>query len=73
MAVKPQYRKKGIGTNLLHKAYNLSDNKSLSVLNIEKQETELVLFFEANGFVNELDQFEMELKLGDWSEFDRKK
>ncbi len=65
MAVKPQYRKKGIGTNLLHKAYNLSDNKSLSVLNIEKQETELVLFFEANGFVNELDQFEMELKLGD--------
>ncbi|MEQ6118190.1 GNAT family N-acetyltransferase [Reichenbachiella sp. MALMAid0571] len=65
MAVKPEYRKKGIGTNLLREAYNLSQNKSLTVLNIEKQETEMIYFFETNGFVNELDQFEMELRLGD--------
>lgn len=63
MAVKSEYRKQGIGTALLHGAREITENPSLTILNVEENDITVVDFFKANGFVNELDQYEMELLL----------
>lgn len=61
--VKNGFRRKGIGKMLMAKACKLSHNKSLTVLNIEKSEKEIISFLTKNGFANEIDQYEMEMVL----------
>lgn len=63
MAVKEEYRRQKVGTALLHQARSISENPALTVLNIEESDSVVIKFFKTNGFVNELDQFEMELVL----------
>ena len=47
----------------MSKACELSHNKSLTVLNIEKSEQEIISFLSNIGFANEIDQYEMEMVL----------
>jgi len=61
--VKNGFRRKGIGRMLMVKAYELSRNKSLTVLNIEKSEKAIISFLTKNSFANEIDQYEMEMVL----------
>lgn len=61
--VKNDFRRKGIGKMLMAKARKLSLNKSLTVLNIEKSEQEIISFLSNIGFANEIDQYEMEMAL----------
>lgn len=63
IAVKKEYRRQKIGTALLHKARAISENPALTILNIEESDSVVIEFFKSNGFVNELDQYEMKLIL----------
>ena len=60
LAVKKEYRLQGIGTALVSKAHQLSESKTLSVLNIETEQRGLIQFFEKMGFTCDLTQFEMQ-------------
>ena len=61
LAVKPAYRKKGIGTKLVNYAKYHSRTPLLTVMNIPNTATGMIAFLERIGFVNEIDQYEMEL------------
>ncbi|MFY0654200.1 MAG: GNAT family N-acetyltransferase [Cyclobacteriaceae bacterium] len=64
ICVKEGYRRQGIGNALMRRALNAGENKNLTVLNVEESEAEIIQFLKSNGFVNELDQFEMVMDLG---------
>ena len=61
-AVKKEYRNQGLGTSLFIEAKKLTE-KPLTVININRDYGEVISFLESIGFVNTLDQFEMQLKL----------
>lgn len=63
LAVDTHWRGKGIGTRLLKEIFQLSEKKELTLLNISEDEEEMINFLEKRGFVNEIDQYEMELSL----------
>lgn len=63
MAVHPSYRRRGIGTFLLREAFKLSQTKGLTVINVPEYATEVIGFLLSVGFENQIDQWEMELKL----------
>ncbi|MEO9965217.1 MAG: GNAT family N-acetyltransferase [Reichenbachiella sp.] len=63
LAVRPDFRRQGIGSAMLIKMHTLSENKTLSVLNIEDREKGLISFFESNGFTCDLQQWEMQKTL----------
>lgn len=65
LAVSPDQRGKGIATALIARAHVLSESKTLSVLNIEMKETDVINFFVKLGFQRDLQQFEMQKSLID--------
>ena len=63
LGVKSSFRRKGIGRILLARAHDLSQNKGLTVLNVQENNIGVIDFLTTIGFVNEIDQYEMELLL----------
>lgn len=63
LGIDKSHRNQGIASILLHQARSLSEKKELTILNIPEEENEMIRFLENKGFVNELDQYEMELRL----------
>lgn len=63
LAVKKENRRQGIGTALIHRAHQLSESKSLSVLNIETHQEQAINFFVKLGFNLDLQQYEMQRHL----------
>ncbi|MDA1120965.1 MAG: GNAT family N-acetyltransferase [Bacteroidetes bacterium] len=61
-AVQKQFRRKGIGTNLIREAQNES-LKPLTVINVHKRDHETIKFLGATGFIHSLTQLEMQLPL----------
>ena len=62
LGVMPEYRRKGVGSALLAEVLGQSENKQLTVLNIDENAEREVCFLKKKGFANEIDQWEMELK-----------
>lgn len=60
LSVRIESRRQGIGAALVHRAHQLSESKTLSVLNIETKEKGVVQFFEKLGFAPDLEQYEMQ-------------
>lgn len=60
LAVKSEYRRQGIGSLLIHETHCLSNNKKLSILNIQLKEEGLISFFKDLGFSMDLKQYEMQ-------------
>lgn len=63
LGVKDALRRKGIGRLLMAGAQDLSQNKGLTVLNIQENNREVITFLTSIGFLNEIDQYEMEMIL----------
>ena len=63
IAVAASQRRKGIGQQLIKHAFEQSGNAPLTILNIDAKEKGFVSFLKGVGFVNEIDQYEMELVL----------
>ena len=63
IGVHPGFRRKAIGTHLLHKALSLSIQKKLSVINIEENQEGILAFLAQNGFTLMIEQYEMVRKL----------
>ncbi len=63
LGVDPGHRMKGVGSALLRNCYHESKNKQLTLINVEKKANDVVNFFTNRGFENQLDQYEMQLKL----------
>jgi ribosomal protein S18 acetylase RimI-like enzyme len=63
LAVNKSARNKGIGTALLLKAQEISENKNLTLLNVDEEEFDMINFLINRGFENQLDQYEMYLQL----------
>ena len=58
--MKEEFSKQGIGSALLDTIFQLSQNKALTILNIEEHDKETKKSLQKAGFCNEIDQFEME-------------
>lgn len=63
LAVRKDVREKGIGSMLLHKISVETDSHQLRVINVDKRNQETINFLEKNGFINDVDQYEMILDL----------
>lgn len=63
IAVDPRYRRRGIGTTLMRSAYETSSSKKLTVINIDEKEVTFCNFLSDIGFVNQVDQYEMQCLL----------
>ena len=63
LGVKNAFRRKGIGRILMAGAHDLSQNKGLTVLNVQDNNRAVISFLTSIGFVNEIDQYEMEMIL----------
>ena len=52
IAVHPDYRKKGIATQILHKIFNYCNEKSITNLNLEVRKSNInaIKLYEKNGF-----------------------
>ena len=61
--VSENFRRSGIGRTLFTKAKSLS-KRTLTVININREYMEVIAFLKSVGFVNTLDQFEMQLAVG---------
>lgn len=61
LAVSEAWRGRGIGRALCGAVQKLSTNKSLTVMNITEEAYDFIEALEAIGFVNEINQFELEL------------
>lgn len=59
IGVKSSWRRKGIGASLLNYIYDDSANKNLSMINVNKEATEIKEFLHRMGFENQFDQWEM--------------
>lgn len=60
IAVHPQYRQRGYGRSLVQHAAQHSE-RPLTILNVPEDAHDTVMALEKIGFVNELNQFEMEI------------
>ncbi len=60
-AVSADFRNQGIGHQLLQACQQRSAATELTILNIPESELDTIQALEALGFVNEIDQFELEL------------
>lgn len=56
LAVSPRYRRKGVGSAILSA---LEGSKALKINNIDENHTAALAFYEANGYKQVLNQFEM--------------
>jgi ribosomal protein S18 acetylase RimI-like enzyme len=56
-------RRKGIGAAIINYIYQSSNQKSLTVVNVNDEAESTKLFFESLGFENQVDQYEMILSL----------
>lgn len=63
IAVAPDMRRNGIGSNILYYIYTSSHQKNLTVINVDQKAVVTQIFFQSLGFVNQLDQYEMILSL----------
>lgn len=63
IAINPQHRHKGIGLSLVQKILKESGKHSFTVLNISEKNIGLQHFLKKLGFLNQLNQHEMILKL----------
>ena len=63
IGVHPEHRGKGIGTALIKKIAALQPDKNLYILNVNEKSYGLLNFFLRIGFENDIDQFELRLKL----------
>lgn len=63
LAVQAEHRQRGIGRLLVSKAQQLSRTHQLTIMNIPETETDTLSALERIGFVNEVNQVEMELRL----------
>ncbi|MTI31919.1 GNAT family N-acetyltransferase [Xanthovirga aplysinae] len=63
IAVAKSQRRKGLGRRLIQEMFQLSIPKCLTISNIDSQAISVISFFEAMGFVNEIDQYEMTMVL----------
>jgi len=60
-ALSGPYRSKGLGLSLLNHVYHNSEQKSLTVLNVNEEAKEIIGFLEYIGFENQINQYEMVL------------
>lgn len=67
IGVNREYRRNGVGTMLVDYIYGDSENKHLSIININETATVVKDFFLKLGFENQLNQFEMILNLNDFN------
>lgn len=63
MGVHRKHRGQGVGSRLMQEMHTYSEKKEMTILNIPEEAEDLILFLEGQGFVNEIDQYEMELSL----------
>ena len=61
LAVLKEFQGKGIGSRLLKETYWLLKQKSITLINLRAEETDTASFLEKRGFINEVDQYEMDL------------
>lgn len=61
LAVLKEIQNKGIGSRLLKEAYWLLKEKNMTLINLRAEETATASFLEKRGFINEVDQYEMDL------------
>lgn len=63
LGVHPDFRGKGIGSAIVSYMYERSLQKSLTIINIDKDAQDTINFFSRIGFENQIDQYEMILSL----------
>lgn len=68
LAVKPNWRKKGIGKALLDGIFKEGYRGELTILNIDKRDLETNQFLINLGFTTYVDQYEMKLKIENGTE-----
>ncbi|MEL6561376.1 MAG: GNAT family N-acetyltransferase [Bacteroidota bacterium] len=61
LAVLKEFQAKGIGSRLLKETYWLLKEKNITLINLRAEETATASFLEKRGFINEVDQYEMDL------------
>ena len=62
IGVHPDYRRKGIGKQILN-FLKLNTDKPLSVINIDEKGENILKFLQKNGFIPTIKQFELRMKL----------
>ena len=65
LAVDREYQNQGIGSRLLKEANWLLKQQPMTLLNLRAEELETAEFLFNRGFINEVDQYEMVLELGE--------
>ncbi len=63
IGVKKNYRGQGVGTFLIKKMHANCQRKPIYILNVNERSYNLLNFFLRLGFKNDIDQFELKLKL----------
>lgn len=63
LAVKPEMRRKGIGSAIMEYILKTSHNKELSVINVNENDKTMIRFLEALNFKNYINQYEMVLQI----------
>lgn len=63
IGVAPEMRGKGVGANIVQYIFATCQQKSLTVINVEKSAATTQNFFLNLGFLNQIDQYEMILSL----------
>lgn len=63
LAVNPEFRNQGIAKSLIYKAFQQSLMPYMTIMNIPKTNTSFNNFLKHTGFVNEIEQYEMELTI----------
>jgi ribosomal protein S18 acetylase RimI-like enzyme len=63
IAVAPQHRRTGIGTQLLAEVQQQLSNEKVQINNVDEAAENLKLFLEKQGLTNDINQFEMTKKL----------
>ena len=62
LGVDKKLRKQGIGYSLIKETQELSNNRQLTLLNVDEEEFDMINFLTNRGFENQIDQYEMFLK-----------
>lgn len=63
LAINPEYRRLGIGSELISHILNKTSNKELTIINVREQDQGTMAFFKSLGFINHINQYEMVLPL----------
>ena len=63
LVVNPAFRRRHIASTLIKKVQEIASSKSLTMMNIPYDQTGMIQFLETKGFVNGLNQIEMEKTL----------